>query len=153
MKSFHLPDVLRRENIFFDLPGTTSRELIQNIAAKLADRDEIRDADKMATAALDREEELPTGIEAGIALPHARTNAVRKLLCAFVRLQQPIDFDSPDGKPCDLIFFAAVPTDGVDDYLHLTASLIRKLHHSDVADKLRNANDADDVLNALGAKS
>ncbi|MCB2200481.1 PTS sugar transporter subunit IIA [bacterium] len=153
MKSFHLPDVLRRENIFFDLPGTTSSELIRNIAAKLAECDEIRDADKMALAAIEREEELPTGIESGIALPHARTDAVRKLLCAFARPANPINFESPDGKPCDLVFFAAVPTDGVDDYLHLTASLIRKLHHTDVADQLRNANSADDILKVLGAKS
>lgn len=153
MKPIHLPDVLHHENIFFDVKGTTRTELIETIAQKLADRDEILDAKEMALAAIEREEELPTGIEAGIALPHARTNAVKKLLCAFIRPAQPIDFASPDGKKCDLIFFAAIPTDGVNEYLRLTASLIRKLHHTDVAELLRNANNANEVLDALGNKS
>ena len=153
MKSFNLPDTLKRENIFFDVQGATRTDLIRQIASKLADRDEILDAERMAQAAIAREEDLPTGIEAGIALPHARTDAVRKLLCAFIRPAHPIDFSSPDGKLCDLIFFAAIPTDGVNEYLRLTAGLIRKLHHSDVAEQLRNANSADEVLKILSDHS
>ena len=153
MKAFHLPEVLHTENIFFDVPGSTATELIRNIAKRLSERSEIRDAEKMASAAIEREEELPTGIEAGIALPHARTDAVRKLLCAFVRPAKPVDFSSPDGQPADLIFFAAIPTDGVNEYLRLTASLIRKLHRTDVADQLRNANSADEILKVFVSQS
>jgi len=153
MKAFNLADVLTSDTIFFDMKGDTRSDLIRRICERLADRDEVVSAERMAEAAIEREEELPTGIEKGIALPHARTNAVKKLVCAFIRPATPIDFSSPDGEPSDLIFFSAIPTDCVDEYLRLTAGLIRKLHTPGVIDELRNANTTSDILKALGIQS
>ncbi|MBS1261550.1 MAG: PTS system mannose-specific EIIBCA component [Calditrichaeota bacterium] len=153
MNPIHLSEKIQPENLFFDLDAADRFELIRQVTGRLEGRDGVLDAKELARDAITREQELSTGIDRGVAMPHARTNAVGALICAFVRPVQPIDFGSADGKPCDLIFFSAVPRRCVDQYLHLTAAIVRRLQQDNVIDRLRGARSASDVLAALGIET
>lgn len=149
MKTINLREKLSVENVFLEIDAKDRFDLIQQVAKKLAVREEVSDSGSLAEAALQREEELSTGIDRGIAMPHARTDAVSGLICAFVRPKNPIDFGSADGRPCDLVFFSAVPRKFVDQYLHFTAAIVRKLQKSEILEGLRSAKTPTDVLTAL----
>lgn len=150
MNHIRLSEKIIPERIFFDLEASDRFEFIREVSRRLSGSEGISDADQMAQDAIIREEELSTGIDRGIAMPHARTNAVKELICAFVRPSEPVDFGSADGKPCDLIFFSAVPRKAVDQYLHLTAAIVRRLQKNGTTEKLRAASSKEDVLDALG---
>ncbi len=150
MKAIGLTGQLNLESIFLDVDATDRMSLIREVSARMVDHKEVIDATQLAEDAITREKELSTGIDRGIAMPHARTDAVSSLICAFVRPKQPVDFLSEDGKPCDLIFFSAVPRKCVDQYLFFTAAIVRKLHQQQVLDSLRNAKNRREVLTALG---
>jgi len=152
MKHFELSNALYIESIFLDFEATDPQDLIRKVATEIAGKEEIIDVDRLISDAITREEELPTGLENGIAMPHARCEAVKKLICVFVRLKDGIDFNSPDNTISKLVFFSAIPSTCVDEYLHLTASLIRKLNTKGVTEKLLSSTDADEVKEILGLK-
>ncbi len=153
MKTVNLQEKLRPDSVFLDLDVNDRFELIRVVSEKLGGMNEVIDSSLLAVDACQREEELSTGIDRGIAMPHARTNAVSDLICAFARPSHPVDFNSSDGHACDIVFFSAVPRKFVDQYLHFTAAIVRKLQRQDVVDSLRQATSAAEILQALGIHS
>jgi|GEM_PF-2620852 len=153
MINFDLSQVIKKENIFFDVDASDAQDLIGKVARKLAEHEDISNTDRLIDDAITREAELPTSLDNGIAMPHARCSAVDKLICAFVRPRNPLDFKSPDGNLTDIIFFSAIPANCVDEYLHLTARLVRKLNSSSTVEKLRASQTPEEVLDILGVLS
>jgi len=149
MKQLQLSEIFSEERVFLDLEVSDRFEAIEKVTALLKNRKEVLNADTMRKAAIEREEELSTGLQHGIAMPHARTSAVNSLLCAFARLSQAVDFQAPDGVKSDLLFFSAIPQDGLDTYLHLTAALVRKLNNPKVRESLRAASSKSEVVEIL----
>ncbi len=149
MKRIELDKLFHEENVFLDLEARDGSELIRKTCQLLADREGVLDSGKIADDAIIREEELPTGLEHGIAMPHARTRGVDRLVCAIVKPVEPISFSAPDGSLARVIFFTAIPQSRVDDYLHLTAALIRRIHQRTVLEGVLNASTEKELLASL----
>ncbi len=145
-----LKNSLRPETVFLDIEADDCFTLIREISNKINRENLVIDSERLAEDAITREQEMPTGINAGIALPHARTSAVSRMVLAFARPAKPVDFSSPDGNPSDLILFSAIPLDCIDEYLKITAHLVRRLSRQEVASDLRNAKTPGEVLELLG---
>ena len=99
--------------------------------------------------ALNQELLANSGLEGGIALPHARLSGVRRLQFAFGRTPTPIMWGARSRWPVDLIFLLAVPATDAASYLHLLASLARLGHHRELLAELRKAGDAETILAVL----
>jgi PTS system fructose-specific IIC component len=150
MKRYDLADGIRRGLVFLDVRGNSPEQVIRQIVQRMKSCEEISDLDRLAEDAAFREQELSTALEGGVALPHARSRGVRRMVCAFARLVEPVDFGAPDARLTDLVFFTAIPLASVDEYLHFTAALVRRLAAPTVIDELRSAEDVDAVLATLG---
>lgn len=92
-----------------------------------------------------REQQMPTGLEGGIGIPHARSDAVTEPTVAFGRSTAGVDYGATDG-PARLIFLIAAPTGGGDAHLKVLAALARRLVHASFKDALLQAGDAQDVV-------
>lgn len=149
MKRVDLSDVMSAETVFLNVSALDDSDLIRTVVAKLNGIAGVLDADELAEAAVRRERELATGLEGGIAMPHARTKAVDRLIVSFVRPETPLNFASSDGSSSDLILFSAVPENCIDQYLYVTAQMIRKLGKEDIKSKLRSAASPEEVLQLL----
>lgn len=95
------------------------------------------DQSLVVDALLDRESLGPTGVGHGIALPHARLPGIEKVSGLFIRLKKPLDFDSVDRQPVDLIFALFAPEDAGVEHLKALALVSRTLRDKDVCTKLR----------------
>jgi PTS system nitrogen regulatory IIA component len=89
-----------------------------------------------------------TGVGAGIAMPHARLQAVQKPFGLLARLKKPIDFDAIDGRPVDLIVLLLMPA-VASEHLNALASVARKLREPDRLDRMRRAPDAASLFQEL----
>ena len=96
----------------------------------------------------DREALGPTGVGHGVALPHARLSGVEKVSGVFVRLERPIEFDSVDRQPVDLIFALFAPEDAGVEHLKALALVSRTMRDAAICGKLR-ANKDIAALHAL----
>ena len=87
---------------------------------------------------LAREAQTSTAIEAGLAVPHAKSSAVKKAGLAVAVLKKGVDFGALDGKPSDLFFMIAAPEDG-DLHLEILSHLMVLLMDGEFANRLRCA--------------
>jgi nitrogen PTS system EIIA component len=91
----------------------------------------------------ERESLGPTGVGHGIALPHARLQELEKIIGVFLRLEKPLDYDSVDRQPVDLVFALFAPKDSGVDHLKALALVSRTMRDANVVAKLRaNADPA-----------
>jgi len=102
---------------------------------------------------VERERLGSTGLGHGVALPHARlslqTGNQNISLGGFIKLEQGIDFDSPDSQPADLLFALLVPQECTDEHLQILASLAGMFSNPEFCEKLRNCSTDDELYNQL----
>jgi nitrogen PTS system EIIA component len=89
----------------------------------------------------ERESLGPTGVGHGIALPHARLEDLDRIVGVFLRLEKPLDYDSVDRQPVDLIFALFAPKDSGVDHLKALALVSRTMRDQAVVSKLRANTD------------
>jgi PTS system nitrogen regulatory IIA component len=139
-------DLLPARRVRTGFAATDKPQLIAELADLLAGDDDV----KTVRDALSARERLgTTGLGHGVAIPHGRSAAIGEARAAFVRLAEPIDFGSDDGKPVDLIAALIVPAHFTDQHLKLLAELAELFSNADITDALREATTADDLHEAL----
>ena len=91
---------------------------------------------------LQRERLGSTGLGRGIAIPHVKFKQLKSIVCLFARLAEPIEFDSHDGEPVDLVFLLLAPEHASGDHLKALARISRLVREPVMLDRLRAAEDA-----------
>jgi PTS system nitrogen regulatory IIA component len=103
------------------------------------------DAASIARQLEAREKLGSTGLGLGIALPHARIPGLSSSHMVFIRLQQPIAFDAPDGKPVGKFLLLLVPENAGHDHLQALADAAKMFGHRPFREKLRIASSAQEL--------
>lgn len=142
-----LSDVLKAEAVKV-LSGCTSKKRLFSDLGALAESCYGLDHNEVVEALIERESLGPTGVGHGIALPHARLESVQKVSGIFLRLEKPIDFESTDRLPVDLVFALLAPKSAGVDHLKALALVSRTMRNSDMCAKLR-ANQDTATLHAM----
>jgi len=145
-----LSDLLAPNAILPSLKAANKKQAIQELsaqAAKLIGADER----KIFEILLQRERLGSTGIGHGVAIPHGKLPKIERIFGLFARLDRPIDFESLDGEPVDLIFLLLAPESAGADHLKALASIARLLRDPAIAKKLRNSRDANSLYVILTA--
>ncbi|HWA50883.1 MAG TPA: PTS IIA-like nitrogen regulatory protein PtsN [Dongiaceae bacterium] len=143
-----LGDLISPEAIFASMEGTSKKQVLQDLAQKAGKLTGI-DGRQIYDTLLQRERLGSTGVGRGIAIPHGRLASLRKITVIFARLQEPIDFDSPDGEPVDLIFLLIAPEHAGADHLKALARISRLLRAPEIIDRLRASNDRNALYEVL----
>ena len=106
------------------------------------------DAEDSVDALLERESLGPTGVGKGVALPHARLAGLDRVRGAFIRLENPLDFDAVDRQPVDLVFALFAPKNAGVEHLKALALVSRTMRNPSICAKLR-ANSDPAILHAI----
>ncbi len=142
-------DLIRPENIFLDLAARGRFDAIHKIIERMHGSEEIEDFSLFEKEVVRREKEIPTGLQMGAALPHARSRVVKEIVMAFARLKRGVDFGADSKEPARLIFLFGVPSDAINEYLKLVAKLCRLLREDECRTQLLNAERPEDVIEVL----
>ena len=147
-----ITDIITPDGIILDLKNCNSKrqvlkELSQQAAAALG-----IDPQRLLEALMERERLGTTGIGHGIAIPHARLPELDHLVGLFARLEQPVDFESLDDQPSDLIFLLLAPDSADADSLKALARISRLLRDPGLRQRLRQEGDRDAVYRMLTQK-
>ncbi|MGB7034659.1 MAG: PTS IIA-like nitrogen regulatory protein PtsN [Xanthobacteraceae bacterium] len=102
---------------------------------------------------LQREKLGSTAVGNGIAIPHGKMPGLTRLFGLFARLDRPIDFESLDNQPVDLVFLLLAPEGAGADHLKALARIARLLRDPNVAHKLRGSRDAESLYAVLALPS
>ncbi|HWK43787.1 MAG TPA: PTS sugar transporter subunit IIA [Stellaceae bacterium] len=133
-------DLITRQSVIARLRVSTKADALAELAKKSAEL--IRAPDRpILDALLARERLGSTGIGGGVAVPHAKLPGLMTPVGVFARLEKPIDFQSVDGRPVDLVFTVLTPEFCGGEHLKALAAVSRVLRDPEMSGKLRRADD------------
>jgi PTS system nitrogen regulatory IIA component len=147
-----LGDLISPDAIFPALKAKNKKQALHELAQKAAGLTGLEERSIYDTL-LQREGLGSTGVGRGIAIPHGRLPALRKIVSVFARLQEPIAFDSLDGEPVDLIFLLLAPEHAGADHLKALARISRLLREPPSIERLRASQDRAAIYSVLTASA
>ncbi len=145
-----LNKMLTEDCINLHLNGKTKSEIIDEMVEILYSAGKLNDKEEYKKEILKRESQSSTGLEEGIAIPHAKTSAVKIPSIAFGLSKEGVDYESLDGEPSKLFFMIAAPANASDTHIEVLSKLTTMLLDDDVREKLLNVTEPKEVLQILG---
>lgn len=142
-------DLLEKDAIILELKGSTKPDVIDELVNKLDHAGKLLDKNQYKKAILKREEDFSTGIGDGIAIPHAKSKAVRSSALAFGYSKEGIDYDSMDGQPAHIFFMIAGKEGDSNEHLETLSRLSTLLMQEAFRDKLSKAKSEEEVLRII----
>ncbi|EFL23765.1 PTS system, fructose-specific family, IIABC component [Streptomyces himastatinicus ATCC 53653] len=135
-----MSELITADLVDLDLSADTKEAAARSLAERMVAAGRVTDLDGFLADVAAREEQMPTGLDGGIGIPHCRSEHVTEPTLAFGRSTTRIDFGAPDG-PADLIFLIAAPAGADSDHLTILSSLARSLMNAEFTGALRAADD------------
>lgn len=145
-----LGEVLMPDGIIPALKADSKKQVLQELAQHAARAAGVSEHE-LFSRLLQRESLGTTGLGRGIAVPHTKLPALDRIVGLFARLETPVDFDSPDGEPVDLVFLLLSPEHASGDHLKALARISRIVRDPAALDGLRKAPDRAAVFKQLTA--
>ncbi len=132
--------ILSLENVVAHLDVGSKKRAFEKIGQLLEDTHGIAYR-SVFDSLFSREKLGSTGLGEGIAIPHGRIKGLREAVGAFIKLQQPIAFDAPDGQPVSMLFVLLVPEQATDLHLQILGELAQLFSDKTLREQLSAADD------------
>jgi len=144
-----ITEMLSEETLIVPLQSHTKPDVIRELATALDRAGKLNDLDQYIEAILAREALGSTGVGFGIAIPHAKTNAVKVPALAYGVYPDGIDYEALDGTKSQLFFMIAAPEGEANLHLQTLAKLSRKLMSDDYRNQLLALRSESQILDHL----
>jgi PTS system nitrogen regulatory IIA component len=133
-----IADLLSPDAVLSHLKAASKKQVLQEMAHKAAALTRLPER-RIFEILTEREKLGSTGMGQGIAIPHGRVPGIERMTGLFAQLDHPVDFDSMDDQPVDLVFLLLAPEGAGADHLKALARVSRLLRNQSVCEKLRAA--------------
>jgi fructose-specific phosphotransferase system IIA component len=147
-----LSDILKLQHIKVPLQSKVKKDAIAELVQVLVDAKEVKNCDVLLSSVLEREATRTTGIGNGLAIPHGKCAGVDHLVVAIGKPAEPIDFDSIDKRPVNLIVLLASPPDQTGPHIQALARISRLMNVEAFRQSMRTATSAQQILDAVVAQ-
>ena len=144
-----ISNYLKKEFCVMELTATTKEQAIKEIAEQLFQVGKVSSLDKFISDILEREALGSTGIGHNIAIPHARTKAVKHFVIGFGKSKNGIDFKSIDDQKVNLIFLMGADPGDLNLYLRLLAELSKLLMNHSFRMELMSVQDPGQIVSVI----
>jgi len=144
-----LEQLISKDSVVCNADISSKKRALELLAELLAKESAVADSFAIFQHLTEREKLGSTCLGHGVAIPHTRTSSNDKAIGAFIKLDQGIDFDSPDNKPTDLLFALMVPEHYTDEHLEILSGLASCFSDDVLRDHLRSANTSQELYEVL----
>ncbi|TVR68386.1 MAG: PTS sugar transporter subunit IIA [Spirochaetaceae bacterium] len=135
--------------VAINLPARTRDEVIDQLLGMLDRTGKVRDLD-LARTDIERSEQLMAfGMQHGIAIPHAKTEAVEELLACFAVTENPVDFSGIDGTPSRIFIMTLSPPDQIGPHIRFLSEIGRLLKNRKVRKAILGAETPEQLLRII----
>lgn len=147
-----ITDLLKKDTVIIDLVSSSKLEVIDELVSKLDEAGRLQDKEQYKQAILTRESQSTTGIGEGIAIPHAKTAAVKTPAIAFGRSIKGVDYESLDGQPSHLFFMIAASEGANNAHLETLSRLSSLLMDVGFREKIMQVQTPDELIDVINEK-
>lgn len=145
----NIANLLSPERVSICTDIGSKKRLLEQLSELLAGSSPQLSQHEVFEALLNREKLGSTGLGKGVAIPHGRMPGLERPLCAFIRLDTPLDFDAADSQLVDLVFCLLVPEDSTEEHLQVLSTIAEIFSNPGVCAALRQCADNDCILGQL----
>ncbi|MDR0316859.1 MAG: fructose PTS transporter subunit IIA [Lactococcus lactis] len=137
-------------NILLDVNVDSKLSLFKYIASYTLSKNIIDDEQKLVDALLEREKEVSTGLQDSFAIPHAKADFIKKPTVIFLKLSQPIQWETFDGKPISNVFALLVPLkyEGTE-HLKMISNIATLLLEEEFTELIKNTKNINDLEKSI----
>ena len=143
-----LTQILTPENTLLDVNATSKKRAFEQ-AALLFENNQGIARSVVFDSLFSRERLGSTALGHGVAVPHGRISKLKQATAAFMRLANPIPFDSPDGQNVQLLIILLVPESATQQHLEILAEVARILSNDTIRHQLLSENDPAKIYDLL----
>ncbi len=144
-----ITELLSRESIQLGATPKSKSEAIDTLVDLMEKGGKLNDREGYKKGVLEREASGTTGIGEGIAIPHAKVEAVKYPGLSSMTVPEGVDYESLDGEPSKLFFMIAAPAEGGDVHIEVLQRLSMLLMNENFRNDLLNAKDVDTYLDII----
>ena len=144
-----LKDIITLDCIDINLKGTTKSQIIDEMIDILYKAGKLNDREEYKKEILKRESQGSTGMEEGIAIPHAKTNAVKTSTVAIGISKKGVDYESLDGEPSHIFFMIAASDTSANSHIEILSKITTLLLEDEIREGILQANSKEELLNIL----
>jgi len=137
-----LTEILSPERVVSGTAVTSKKKALEELSNLLATGAANLGNGEVFNSLTGREKLGSTGLGHGVAIPHGRVAGVDRSVGAFMRVKHPVDYDSHDGNPVDLIFGLLVPQTATEAHLKHLAAVAEMFSDDAFCSKLRASQDS-----------
>jgi PTS system nitrogen regulatory IIA component len=145
-----IKQILSPELISTSLKSTTKEGIIGELLDILIANKKITDREAVLSAVMERERKMSTGIQHGVAIPHAKTRAVKELVACIGLKPEGVDFDALDGEPSRIFIMTLSPIDRVGPHVQFLAEVSMVIQTEKARQQLLQAKTPQEVLAVFG---
>ena len=140
--------LLSPESTFCNLDLSSKKKILEKVSQVMAD---ITDTapQEIFESLFARERLGTTALGQGIAIPHGRTKSCKGATAVFILLNNPVDYDAPDGQPVDIIFAILVPELADSEQLKCLAEIAKVLSQPSLISQIRHAHCSDALFQII----
>ena len=144
-EAFEPSDILELRNIQVDVAVTSRNDALKYLADFAVKNKLANDSDAVYDSYLKREKEGSTGMTDGFAIPHAQSAAIARSSMIVLKLKEPIDWQSLDGKKIDTVISFLIPESDSNAHLQYLSNTAKLLTHEDFIARLKKANTPEEI--------
>lgn len=145
-----IKNILTPDVVSTSLKSTTKEDVIGELLDMLVASKAVSDRDEVFEALMERERKMSTGIQYGVAIPHAKTKAVKSLAACIGIKPEGIDFASLDGEPSRIFIMTVSPIDRVGPHVQFLAEISMVIKDEKARESLIKARTPQEVLAVFG---
>lgn len=139
----NISELLIQERVSCRPQAGSKKRLLENMSELLATKVPQISRNEIFDSLLSREKLGSTGLGRGVAIPHGRLAALERPVCAFIKLDQPVEYDALDGQPVDLVFALIVPENSTEEHLQILSGIATLFSNPAFCSSIRDcSNDA-----------
>jgi PTS system fructose-specific IIC component len=146
-----ITDLLKKNGVAINAAPKSKSEAIDKLVSLHQKCGNLTDVEAYKKGIIEREKLGTTAVGMEVAIPHAKSAAVKAPALTAITVPNGVDYDAPDGQPCKLIFMIAATTDG-DVHLEVLARLMQLLMDEEFTGGLKKAKSVDEFLKIIDKK-
>jgi PTS system nitrogen regulatory IIA component len=147
----NLKKILTTDCILLNLKSETKEEILAEMVDFLIHTGKIKNCQTALSVIMEREKKMSTGMQNGIAIPHGKTDEVKRLVAMVAIHRQGVDFSSIDGKPSHIFVMTLSPVKHTGPHIQFLAEISKLLSDTDLLEKVIQASTQEEILTLLTA--
>lgn len=148
-----LEDLTRTDLIYAGLEATDARQILREIAERMAQQGLVKSAEELHQSLMEREELGSTGIGDRVAIPHCKMEGLTEVVVAIGVAPQGVDFGAVDGKPVKIFFVVVSPAKAPAAHLQCLASISRWIKSEQHLEQILAAEDPAEIYDLIQKKA